>query len=318
MAERWTSMKHIKSVLALLLALALGVGFALPAFAQAAPPASSKFVVLGDSIAAGSNILNKDNAYAWIIAKEMGWELSNYALGGSRSADLLQQLEEDQVVRKGISEADIIVVSIGGNDFLHAGDMTALITDGMLGDYTRAEPIWDGFRENYDGIVAEIRALNPGAALIVQTLYNAAFPLPSLYRAYDAAISGMNDIIYANHARQPDAYVIADVYSAFQEKSGLVSFDMTHPSAAGHGMIAAVLLDTINGTETEVPLVYGGALDWLVDTMEPALGLLDKVVTFKPVLMVMKPLLWLVDKVLIEWLMNTVMYSLYLRSAKTW
>jgi lysophospholipase L1-like esterase len=309
-------MKHTKSLLALLLVLAIGAGLTLPAFAEATVPV--QFVVLGDSIADGSNMLNKDRAYAWIVAKEMGWELRNFALGGSRSADLLQQLREDQVVQQAVREADVINVSIGGNDFLHAEDLTALITDGMLGDISRAEPILDTFRDNLNGIITALHDLNPEATLVVQTLYNAAIPLPSLYQAYDAAMTRMNEVIRMNHAKQPDAYVITDVYTAFQGRSGLVSFDMTHPSAAGHEMIAAVLLDTLNGTQTEVPPVYGGMLDWLAEASKPALALLDKVVTFQPVLTALKPFLWLIDKVLIEWLMNEVLYDFYIRSAKNW
>jgi len=312
-------MKQVKTLFALLLVLGTAVGFTAPAFAAGTvPPAPVKFVVLGDSIAAGSNMLFKSRAYAWIVARKMGWELNNYALGGSTSEDMLRQLKEDQTVRRSIGEADVIAVSVGGNDFLRAEELTTLITEGLLGDHRRGKQVVDNFRSVFDDIAAELRALNPDARLIMQTLYNPAFSLPSLYTAYDAVSVGINKVIYNYLDKQPDAYEVADVYGAFQGKNGLIFFDMTHPSAAGHKMVAAVLLDTINGTQTDMPPVFFGAADWFADMIEPALCRLDPIIFNESVFESIRPALWFIDNVFIEEFLNKLFFPVYIWIVKDW
>ena len=107
-------MKHMKTLLALLLVLVLGIGFSLPAFAAK----TVKYVVLGDSIAEGVGASDKKTGgNAALIAKARGYELANFAVGGIPSETLLKLLEKDNI-RQGIKKADIIDISIGGNDFL--------------------------------------------------------------------------------------------------------------------------------------------------------------------------------------------------------
>ena len=209
----------------------------------------TQFVVLGDSIAAGTNLPDKKRAYAWIVAGEKGYSLTNFARSGAESGQLLQRLEEEEEIRQGVREADIIALSIGGNDMLHADKPLPLLINVLKGNYTWAQPALDAYRSNFDRIVGELRALNPDALLIVQTLYNpacAGSPLTGLEETYDALLLGVNDAIRANLSEQPGAFVIADVAAAFRGQTGLIFIDTFHPSAAGHAVIAAVLLDVID------------------------------------------------------------------------
>jgi len=252
---------------AALLLLPLGI----LSHAQDAPV---KLLVLGDSIAAGSGVSDKKDAYAWLMAEARGYDMTNYGAGGDISADLLRKVTADEAIRQAVAGADIIAVSIGGNDLLHAEDFTALVINGLLGDYAMIEPVMETFRENFAGIIAEILILNPDAILIVQTLYNPAFPLPSLRAAYGAAVKGINEGIAAYLEANPGAFLLADVYAAFEPRSGVVYIDMTHPSAAGHAVIAAVLLGVIDGTGPQLPPA-NAALDLTVRLLGPFFTLLD-------------------------------------------
>jgi len=247
--------KHKKLLLILIpacLVLALIVNLVFVALrrlpTQTYGEGETQFVVLGDSIAAGANILDKQLAYAWIVAGEKGYTLTNFARSSAESGQLLQRLEEEEEVRRGVREADIIAVSIGGNDMLHADQAIPLVADIVRGDFTWAQPVLDAFRSNFDRIVGELRGLNPDALLIVQTLYNpacAGSPLTGLEETYDALLSGLNDAIRGSLSEQPGAFVIADVDAAFRGQTGLIFIDTFHPSAAGHAVIADVLLDVI-------------------------------------------------------------------------
>ena len=229
------------------------------------------FLVLGDSIAAGSGVRNQEEqAYAWIVAREKGWALTNYGAGGDISADLLRKVKEDEEIRRAIRAADVIAVSTGGNDLLHAEEFYGLIYNGLLGDYSQQKPVHEAFRANFAGIIKGIRALNPDAALVVQTLYQPAFSIvpPSLYDAYGAAIRGINAGIYEYYGENPCDFLLADVYSAFEQRYGAVFIDMTHPSAIGHAVIAQVLLAAIDG----VPAVTARTVwDDLIDAALPLL-----------------------------------------------
>jgi len=236
-----------------------------------------KFLVLGDSIAAGSGVQDKKDAYAWIVAEANGYDLTNYGAGGDISADLRRKVEKDGDIRKAIAGADIIAVSIGGNDLLHAEEGVAkLVIEGLLGDYSLIDPVIAQFRENFAAIIGGIRALNPKAMLIVQTLYNPAFPLPSLQKAYGTAIGGINEGIRDYLKRHKGAFLLADVYTAFEGRYGVVYIDMTHPSADGHAVIAAVLQGVIDAKEAQLPLA-NGVLALLAKGFAPALWVLDKV-----------------------------------------
>jgi len=127
------------------------------------------------------------------------------------------------------------------------------LTVKIVGDHTedlkRLVPGDRVFAEGPSGAFTADRRVNPGALLIVQTLYNPALsgsPLTSLGETYDVLVSGVNDAIRANLAGQPGAFVVADVYTAFLGGNGLIYMDTFHPSAAGHRAMAAVYLDILD------------------------------------------------------------------------
>ena len=80
-----------------------------------------KLVVLGDSIAEGVGASKPENSYANILANELDFSLENFAKSGNTTADLIEKLKKDDV-KKAISQADFIEISIGGNDFLTKRD----------------------------------------------------------------------------------------------------------------------------------------------------------------------------------------------------
>ncbi|MDR1465327.1 MAG: GDSL-type esterase/lipase family protein [Oscillospiraceae bacterium] len=129
----------MKKIIAAILCTALLVlPFGL--LAQAAEPAAGKFLVLGDSIAQGVGAICPDNAYASRVAREKGYELRNFGMGGDTSAALLRKVREDETIRQAVREADIVDISIGGNDFYPS---VSLVLNGLLGTgngWNRAVP----------------------------------------------------------------------------------------------------------------------------------------------------------------------------------
>jgi len=233
-----------KKLASALLALALVCALAtIPAQA-----ATQKFVVLGDSISAGEGASDKETkAYAWLLAADKGFALEPLAVGGHKSSDLLAILANNARAVQAIRDADIIDLSIGGNDLLASNVITLVLRLLILKDASAVEPYIESFAENFALIVEQIRALNPDALFIVQTLYNAMEGVPLVADAYEVAVAKLNQVYYDYLEAHEDAYVIADVHGAFKWRDGLVFRDRVHPSDDGHAMIARVLTAVIDG-----------------------------------------------------------------------
>ena len=262
----------MKKILAgILCAALLLLPFAMAANAQDAP---KKFVVLGDSIAEGASALLPCNQYAERVAREKGYALQNFARGGDTSHSLRHKVTEDESIRQAIREADIIEISIGGNDFYPS---MYLIATGLLGDIGWMEPRGKALKENFFTAMDEVRALNGDALVIVQTLYNPVFSFmpPSAHGMYAEGVVVINGAIREYLAAHPGAYRIADVCAAFEGRHGLVWLDMVHPNALGHGVIAAVVIAAIDDTPPPSPGIIDGVLDFLVMLLRPLILLAD-------------------------------------------
>ena len=75
-------------------------------------------VVIGDSIAYGLGIENKDDIYGNIVANERDYTLTNDAVNGYTTTDVLNLVEKNEKAKTHLKQAETIVISVGGNDFL--------------------------------------------------------------------------------------------------------------------------------------------------------------------------------------------------------
>ncbi len=205
--------------------------------------AAKSYLVLGDSIGYGAGIRNPGEAcYGKIIANTNGFSYKNNAVNGDRSADLRSKLTRAGF-RSDVAAADIISISIGGNDFLRS-NFAGLIAEGSSGNYGQMDEIVAGFNENLDAIMQTIRELNPNATVLFQTLYNPA-PTESLKAVYAQALQRLNGAIEAYAQAHPGVYDIVDAASYVNAKTGQIAADNIHPNAAGNITIAQAVQDKL-------------------------------------------------------------------------
>jgi lysophospholipase L1-like esterase len=234
-------------------------------------------VYLGDSIAegiAGPSPLSKreDYGYYAMIGRCNEFEYRNRSVSGHQSAQLLEIInrEDDgaRITHTLIKDADIIHISILGNDVLQTNFGPKLIAAAQTpADFTEFDAIMDQSRINFANIVETIRTLNPDVTLIIETLYNPADNdsllvneesratlttmgyTPDDYRGLaDSLIQRLNAVILDYHVAHPDAYYVADVYTAFkniydadrERGCDLIFPDWIHPSNEGHAIIFEV------------------------------------------------------------------------------
>lgn len=246
-----------KRVLTVILCAALLLGaVTVPAYAADRPV----YVVLGDSIAFGSGLLNpREAVYGRIVADTDGYEYYNYAVPGHTTGNLLRRMGE-KTVREAIVKADIINISIGGNNFL-LDNLNGLMYDGIVKkDYSRIDAIAEGVYEDIGTVVDTIRELNPDAAIILQTLYN-----PQTGYVGEVYLQGrdrINAAIRAFDEARPGEIIVADVGSVLTDSGSDFAEDRIHPSASGNEKIARVILETLYenglGTETEPVIAVKG------------------------------------------------------------
>ena len=216
------------------------------------------YLVLGDSIGYGSGLINsKEAVYGKIVADTNGYDYANDAIPGHTTKALLGRLGEESVAGH-VKQADIISISIGGNNFL-LGNILQLLFDLIVrNDLTLANEIIDGFRTDYDTIIETIHSMNPDAVILMQTLYNPQ--TGTVGEAYQVSLDMLNDAIKEYAEENPGEIEIVDVASKLTADD--IARDGIHPSVSGNEKIAVAVLEKLKelglGEKTEPVIVTKG------------------------------------------------------------
>lgn len=218
------------------------------------------YFVLGDSIAFGSGLTNpREACYGKIVADTNGYEYVNHSIPGHTTTNLINRLSEEAVI-EAVKKADIISISIGGNDFL-LSDIVDLMYNAMVNEnYEQFDEIADGFYTNFCTIVDIINSHNPDAVILMQTLYN---PQSGYIRdVYQQGADRINDRISKYNKEHPGEIVIVDVATPLGDNLDNYAEDSIHPSTAGNEIIAQEVLNTLSeiglGSSTEMIIAEKG------------------------------------------------------------
>jgi lysophospholipase L1-like esterase len=179
--------------------------------------------------------------------------VTNLAVDGWTSQDLLAALRDDSAMREAVAGADLVSWDIGGNDLLRV--RSRLVTGECAGERAAqclAEVVED-FRASWDDVVVEIDSLRAdGTGLRTMDLYH---PFVAMEQALGlSALTGpvlaeVNAHIHASGAQH--GFGVAGVHERFNGAdgtddpvaAGLISDDRLHPSDRGHAVIADALAD---------------------------------------------------------------------------
>lgn len=164
----------------------------------------TSYVALGDSISSGYGLEEGTLSFAQRVAQDNGLELTNLAQDGETATSLLDKLQTDQV-SAAVAQADIITITVGGNDLMNAlyayltdaynqrnpetpttqEEMKSAVMGGDMGVLTFALEVGPGFSNSERAIqaladfhthltqmVLDIRAENPQVQLVVVEQYN--------------------------------------------------------------------------------------------------------------------------------------------------
>lgn len=242
------------------LALLLCALMVLPFFPAGARAANPVCLALGDSITTGyappddsGAAQTVDSPFAGQVSAAQGCDLLNFGVNGETTAALLQRLGE---IRTEIAAADVITITIGGNDLMNAlyqhltdaynlshpdggitlEKMKAALQDpsqlqsrllllsvmGYIGEFgtsaAKAEAL-DVFESNLGKIMDTIRADNASAVVVIATQYNPYSHItePSVQSIVDVFEAGVVDLnARISAVAAAKGAAVADVYTAFQ------------------------------------------------------------------------------------------------------
>lgn len=233
--------KFIPAVIACVLAVSLSIS--VFADYEQKNEDSLNYLLLGDSIARGAGVLNPDEAcFGLMVANTNGYNYSNHGIDGYTSAKLLKLINTDDVLDD-IRKADIISLSIGGNDFLTSNLLKLLIGCYMTNDDSEFLKIQSEFRKNFSEIIGKIKAENPDALILVQTVYNMRDDF--LKGVNQKASDMLNQVFREYLASNESAYVIIDVASVLDGRNECLAFDTIHPNSEGNIEIARLILKAL-------------------------------------------------------------------------
>ncbi len=236
----------LKKALAVLLALCVVFGANACALAAFAGDEEVDYLLMGDSIAEGYGVSNPDEAsYGAIVANTNGYNYHNIARSARTSGKLLEQITEKEDVRELIADAEIISLSIGGNDYFTDRDIVAMAAGLVFGvELPKYKQLTVQMAENFAKIIETIKELNPDVLILVQTVYCSWYGI--LGNAYMHGTNSVNKVIYDYLEENPGAFEIVDVASAMNGHKEYIAIDTVHPNGEGNVVIARLVLAKLN------------------------------------------------------------------------
>ena len=210
--------------------------------ASAAPATPRNLVaplILGDSLARGagderglgiSGRLDAELRRRNIPARRT----TNLGVNGARTNELLRQLESRNV-QELLREANVIIVSIGGND-LWGG------TDWRNAPPENPDQVMSGVLDRIDAAIDIIRTANPRARIFFIGLYNPFVSTPE-GKLLTSLVNRWNGRLLERFGSDPNFTLVATA-DLFSHRDRL-SVDRFHPGGEGYELIARRIAESV-------------------------------------------------------------------------
>ena len=203
-------------------------------------------VGLGDSLTQGVGDEKKRGGYLGRLASELETmqgvgriDLWNEAKRGRRSDQLLKQIQSGEIDDT-IINADVIVMTIGGNDIMRIvkQDLFKLRVDAFQNELLV-------FAKRYGNILTEIRKLNSDSPIVLLGLYNPFSLVTDQANEFDQILANWNNTIN-NLANSDINACFVPVNDLFDSNSTMVYHtDFFHPNSKGYEQMTDRVLESL-------------------------------------------------------------------------
>lgn len=221
--------------------------------AEAAPPKTSsvpmsakdkiQIVALGDSLTAGTGDLSGRGYVGQVkekLAKQFGkpvFVLNNFAIPGFKTADVLQDMESKKDIDKSVAQADLVLLTIGGNDLFDGGQGIFTGEGGEGFNPKAAEERIPEALKKLEQILDRVAKQNPNAVICYVGLYHPFLDLDTKKEG-SLVVQKWNTAAFEIANRYPNI-VVVPTYDLFELNVNKYLYtDHFHPNQDGYERIA--------------------------------------------------------------------------------
>ncbi|MBO0441308.1 SGNH/GDSL hydrolase family protein [Candidatus Enterococcus ikei] len=195
------------------------------------------YVAIGDSLTEGIGDLTNSGGFVPLVAKDLqeqyhlnGVQTENFGKNGDRSDQILKRLKKNEDIQEGLASADVITLTVGGNDLMKVikGDVFRLTKKSF------DKPL-KNYQKEVEKLLTEIRKYNPKAPIYVLGIYNPFylyFPdITEMQDIVDSWNDGTEEIVKAEN----NAYFIPIndlLYKGAGDEVGIVSSEASSTSSS--------------------------------------------------------------------------------------
>lgn len=210
-----------------------------------------QIVALGDSLTKGTGDATGEG-YVKRVVKGLHTELNkpvrvlnNLAINGMQADELADRLHNDNGFKYAIQQANLILLTIGGNDLFQsarAKNAGKKLTASTISSITNELPeALDHFKQ----VITELNIINKNAQIVYIGLYNPFYDIEVL-RNGSLDVQQWNKEAYAILHTYPNMMMIP-TFDLFEGKiTDYLSPDHFHPNQQGYERIAARIVESLN------------------------------------------------------------------------
>lgn len=236
-----------------------------------------RFVAIGDSLTEGVGDETASGGYVPLVSSNLeesfsinSIEIENYGVAGDRSTQILKRINEQQEIQDDIASAEIISVTVGGNDLMK------VIQNNILGlSVEKFEKPGEKYQANLTKLLTTIRQLNSTAPIYVLGIYNPYyiyFPeiteMQTIIDQWNTRTQAVveqeermyfvpiNDLIYQGIISDEEASEVPDADTLNELRNNAIyEGDNFHPNYNGYQLIAKAFTNKMKETKD----------DWLIE-----------------------------------------------------
>ncbi|MGP4076202.1 SGNH/GDSL hydrolase family protein [Halobacillus sp. K22] len=204
-------------------------------------------VAIGDSLTQGVGDSTDNEGYVGILEDTINsnqpletFDIANYGVRGNRTDQLLERMETEEISQS-LSEADVVLITIGANDV-----MKVVKNNFASLNYEQFQEAQKGYKEHLNEIFQRVERLNPDVHIYLIGLYNPFEYYFNNIPELGQIMSDWNRVskeVISNY-EQAEFIPIKDIFLGAEEEL-LWKEDYFHPNEKGYKRIAERVLEYI-------------------------------------------------------------------------
>lgn len=226
------------------------------------------YVAIGDSLTKGVGDSTNQGGFVPLLAQsltnetDLEFKAINYGVSGNTSGQILSRMQEKKEIRKDLKQAQLLTITVGGNDL-----RKAILEDTSNLDLDRFEKASKTYEKNLKQIIELARKDNPDLPIFVVGIYNPLYlNFPDLTEL-QTLVDQWNQRTEETLSAYQGVYFVPIndlLYKGIDGKSGvteselgketvtndtLYDEDSFHPNNTGYEIMKEAVLEKIHATE---------------------------------------------------------------------